>query len=187
MMNACKSDSNLSLIFRKEAKAKGLRRYFTGRSCKRGHIAERKVISRNCMECEREYDLQRQASNPERHRESNRKHYASNIEKCRKHDRQRQAATPEKRNARNAKRYALKLHAAPPWLTKQHLQEIALHYKTAKVWTSMEGDRYVVDHIVPLKNHVVCGLHVPWNLHVITEKENLKKHNRFSNEALRSL
>jgi hypothetical protein len=43
------------IILRKAAKAAGLTRYFTGRPCPWGHVAERQVSGRRCLECRRLY------------------------------------------------------------------------------------------------------------------------------------
>jgi len=39
------------IISQREAKAKGLNRYFTGKPCKQGHISLRKVSNYTCLEC----------------------------------------------------------------------------------------------------------------------------------------
>ena len=44
----------MKVITRKEAKKNGLKRYFTGKTCKNGHIAERFVCNCECVECEKE-------------------------------------------------------------------------------------------------------------------------------------
>ena len=43
------------IIPRADALAKGLKRYFTGKGCVRGHVAERYVTTKTCLECNREY------------------------------------------------------------------------------------------------------------------------------------
>lgn len=39
------------IISRKDARARGLKRYFTGASCKHGHVDERYVTTRECCRC----------------------------------------------------------------------------------------------------------------------------------------
>ena len=43
----------MEIISRKEALDKGLKRYFTGGSCKHGHVTERRASSGSCCECTR--------------------------------------------------------------------------------------------------------------------------------------
>lgn len=44
----------MKIISRSDAITKGLKRYFTGEACKRGHISERRVINFSCLECHKE-------------------------------------------------------------------------------------------------------------------------------------
>lgn len=78
-----------------------------------------------------------------------------------------------------SKRRSRKLQRTPSWLTKEHFLDIEKFYDAAVKLTELTGEIYHVDHIVPLKGDRVSGLHVPWNLQVITAKENLKKGNTF--------
>ena len=54
-----------AVIDRRSAAERGLTRYFTGRPCKNGHIAERMVSTMSCVECKNAHGRARYARNPE--------------------------------------------------------------------------------------------------------------------------
>lgn len=69
--------------------------------------------------------------------------------------------------------------ATPPWASQVTIGRI---YLDAARRTRRTGISHHVDHIVPLTHPLVCGLHVPANLQILTATENLTKSNRFRPE-----
>ena len=69
--------------------------------------------------------------------------------------------------------------ATPKWLSVLQLQEIRNIYVKAKELEQENGIERHVDHIIPIQGKNVCGLHVPWNLQVLTAVDNLTKGNRY--------
>lgn len=65
-------------------------------------------------------------------------------------------------------------------ITKKEHNAIQDVYKERDRMNTMDNSNTVweVDHIEPILSKEVSGLHVPWNLRVITKKENCKKNNK---------
>ena len=84
----------------------------------------------------------------------------------------------DKRNALFAKYYSKKSQRTPQWLTAQQYKQIAEYYKMAKELETVFPWKQHVDHIVPLNGNTVSGLHVPWNLQIMSEKMNKEKSNK---------
>lgn len=90
---------------------------------------------------------------------------------------------PSKRELRhNAKilmyserRRAAKLNACPSWVDHKEIHKI---YRRRAELARETGQEWHVDHIIPLQGEKVSGLHVPWNLQIITAHENLSKSNK---------
>jgi 5-methylcytosine-specific restriction endonuclease McrA len=183
---------------RAEAKALGSKYYFTGEPCKHGHIAPRKTKGA-CLEClklewtrgnETRAEYFRKYNESDAGQKAKRAYYERNKdavieraqarppERKQSYRRAHKAANPELyKELVNARRRRFR-QATPKWLTAEHKLEIRLKYRLAIELSRRLGVLHVVDHVVPLQGEEVCGLHVPWNMEVITQEENLKKSNK---------
>ncbi len=185
---------------RAEAKATGAKYYFTGEACKHGHTAPRKTKGA-CVECMKvewaQGSLTRAAyfaeyNKSEAGQKAKQEYYAKNKDAViaralARPEAEKQAyraawkaANPLQVKADNKVRRRKHRLATPPWISIEQKAEMRMLYQTAMMLSKTTGEAYVVDHIVPLRSEVVCGLHVPWNLRVITREENLKKSNKLA-------
>jgi hypothetical protein len=191
---------------RKEAKEQGATHYFTGEPCTRGHIALRKTKG-VCIECLKENWQKDNEKRAEYFKNYNKKTetkdrknawYLTNREqvidraKTRPIEKLREYRNTWKENNKTQIRADTKARrrkhrqATPKWLTRKQKTEIRQIYQIAITMSKTTGEQYVVDHIIPLRGQDVCGLHVPWNMRVITQEENLKKSNKHIAQNLKS-
>lgn len=80
---------------------------------------------------------------------------------------------------RKATRRALKNNATISYSDKKIIARI---YRTASILSVMLKKKFEVDHIIPLNNPLVCGIHHENNLRIITMKRNRRKSNYFNPE-----
>jgi hypothetical protein len=173
-------------ITAKEAKELGVPRFFTGRPCKRGHVAERYTNSGHCIACDNE------RVRPVGQRQKiTKKYYEAHKQKCHaavdkwkkkvglsyEYTKRSRAKNPLLMHFANAKRHAAKMQRTPAWLNPAQWFEIECVYRYCAALRKIGLD-YEVDHVVPLQGNDVSGLHVPWNLQVLTASENASKGNR---------
>ena len=181
---------------RKEAQDTKATHYFTGIPCKHGHIALRKTKG-TCVECLKiewtiENEKRKLLPKSEAAKESGRRYYEKNkavvmaraaarpAEERYRHKLKYKTDNPEIYKSLTSFRRKRNQQATPKWLTYGQIKEIRSLYMIAQTTTAITGVRYVVDHIVPLINDAVCGLHVPWNMQILTQEDNLKKSNKLN-------
>lgn len=186
----------MDLVSYKQAIAQGLSRYFTGRPCKHGHVAERRVSGRCCVVCA-DYKARSWAKqNPERVKkiasswnERNRVSEAHRARCWRKDNPatyKQSVQTWRTKNAGYYRAYMLrmatnrrvaKIQREPVWADKARIQA---YYDVCAFFNDVNGyTKYHVDHIIPLQGKLVSGLHTHNNLQVILASVNRAKGNSF--------
>lgn len=189
----------MEIINRKEAKEKGLKYYFTGKICIQNHNDARLVSNGKCVSCRKTCSEKYYITNKEKilekaknYKELNKKlikeatkkyrnvnnrkiityqqkYRKENKESINKKARDYQKINSFIYNFHNSKRRARKLQATPKWANLLKIKEI---YRDRP-----KGMQ--VDHIIPLKGKLVCGLHVEYNLQYLTPEQNKKKANKY--------
>ena len=118
---------------------------------------------------QKKYQKEFYLKNKDKIKERDKLYRLNNKDKVRKTKRLSRLKNPSLIKYHCAKRRAMKLKATPKFADLNKIKEI---YKKCP-----KG--YHVDHIVPLINKNVCGLHVEWNLQYLTPSANISKSNKF--------
>lgn len=180
------------------AKKRNLKYYFTGKLCKNNNIAPRRVNNSNCicLECNKEranYTKSYRNDHPEECKEAVASWGKENPEKKKESTKKSKQKKPEyylqqrrgwRENNRPVvreyqKRYkTIKINATPPWYSEldsfvyQECQDLAMKREL------LLGLKWNVDHMVPLQNPNVVGLHVWNNFQCIPQNMNNSKRNK---------
>lgn len=172
-----------------EAKKLGVKYYFTGKLCVRGHIFLRSVAGRSCLKCcsERTAEFRKRTGYKQAWSDISAESKSKILEKAkirRAKNKERDLAVHkiwiEKNRSKvrlsNTNRKKKVKVATPKWLTPFQKFQIEMIYTIRDILNEREGRiAYHVDHKIPLRGKDVCGLHVPWNLRVLESHKNLAK------------
>jgi hypothetical protein len=156
----------------KEARAQGVKHYFTGKPCPVGHVALRWTSTQGCVECHERHATKFLSTEAGRasQRESQRKYYHANKEARHANLRKWRIANPDRAKWHNGSAKRSRRRAT----TKFGQDGVKAFYAMA----SKLG--LTVDHIVPLNHPLVCGLHNIFNLQMLPLVDNIKKRNRWT-------
>lgn len=158
------------------------------------HVRHGRFVCTSCRLSREEYQAKYREDNKERLAQLNKEWRANNAERLKEQAADRYARNREQVRKNGKRHYqenkseylfysrtrkASQKKRTPKWLSKEQKKEILWFYKEAKRLSELNDILYHVDHIVPLCGENVSGLHVPWNLQILTYKENLSKSNKY--------
>lgn len=130
-----------------------------------------------CKPCMRAYNREYYQANKERLISHVSTWKQANRDRVRASERAGYRRNKARFHANVAARRAKQLQATPIWSDQEAVRE---YYRAVSALNESFGaSTFNVDHIVPLKHPLVCGLHAHTNLRVVTREENYTKNNRY--------
>lgn len=163
----------MKVITLKEAKAKGMKRYFTGNECLHGHTAERLVSNRACLQCQYETIEDERVLRPELSRAAQKRFRDTNEKERTRHLKKNHS--PEEWNK----------HLSYFTVKNQERRELAIGTLSSNIRRSLfiqqdgkcngcsnELIESHIDHIVPLSRG---GLNIDDNVQLLCPACNLSK------------
>lgn len=195
----------MNVLNRTQALRGGLQRYFTGKPCPHGHVAERYVKTWQCVECVSAYASWWATQNPEESKAINeayrkrnpklvkawksasqkRNRASANARQARYVEANKESvyarteawakSNPAKGAAKTRRRQAAALQRTPAWADQDAILGM---YELAQIFRNV-GLEIEVDHEIPLRGKNVSGLHVHDNLRLIHPIANRIKSNHF--------
>jgi len=157
-------------------------KHYLGSLCKRGHEylntgkSLRRFNGHACLACRVLAVAKHQKKYKDKIAAKSRKWRASNVAKVSELNRSWYLRHTEEQKQAAKLRFGALHEATPAWADRTRIADI---YTKAANLSNSTGISHHVDHIVPLRHPLVCGLHVPENLRVIPARDNLKKSNLF--------
>lgn len=138
----------------------------------------RKLNREHVLASGRAYANKRYQAKAEFVKESQRQYLLRNPGKAMALTKQWRLSNKDKLAKLSKRQTEAKRLATPKWLSDSQKILINFFYYKARFLSMAIKERHVVDHIVPLQGELVRGLHVPWNLQVITMRDNSRKSNK---------
>lgn len=135
-----------------------------------------------CEQCKPKRDLKRACDwyekNKDRKRDYDERRRADKRHLYREASKRFRDSHREEKLAETSSRRRRVRNNTPKWADMRKIK--GLYLEAAKM--NKGGVKYHVDHIVPLNGKLVSGLHVHYNMRIITADENIRKSNHYSLE-----
>jgi hypothetical protein len=147
--------------------------YFANRERRAATVRAWQIANRARL---RELARVRNRSKPESGRAATKRWRAKNRERHRAYRRRYRYINPASVVASELRRKRTLEQAFVQWADRNVISGI---YRKARAMSKKTGSKFEVDHVVPLRHPLVCGLHVEANLEIVPLTVNRQKSNCF--------